>query len=157
MNKFIYLMLLPVVMGRQMSIGRTLSMGSGESYVFHSTPATFEEAKAICRQEGGSLSVVTSEQAEDEMLKIWRRSSPVINPTNGLVSQVWIGIHSLNQEGHWETIDGESPRYMNWSKDWAGGPQPSTPSVQKCGSLLKQGGMDDVECFFKLGFFCTRA
>ncbi|CAH2089002.1 unnamed protein product [Euphydryas editha] len=83
-----------------------------------------------------------------EMLKIWRHSSPILNPTNGLTSQDFIGIHSLNTEGHWETINGESAKYINWSQDWAGGRQPSTPSAQKCGSLLKQGGMDDVECFF---------
>ncbi|AEE09593.1 lectin [Cotesia vestalis bracovirus] len=155
MNKFIFLMLLPVVLGRRMSIGKRLTMGSSESYTFHSTPATFDEAKSICKQEGGSLAVVTSQEAEDEMLRIWRRSGPILNPTNGLKLQAYIGIHSLNKEGHWETIDGESPRYINWSQDWAGGRQPSTPSVQKCGSLLKQGGMDDVECYFKLAFFCT--
>ncbi|KAG8035037.1 hypothetical protein G9C98_001527 [Cotesia typhae] len=90
------------------------------------------------------------------MLKIWRRSGPVENPTHGLRSQAFIGIHSLNVKGHWETIDGESPKYINWSQDWAGERQPSSPSIQKCGSLLKQGKMDDVECYFKLGFFCTK-
>ncbi|XP_074109039.1 hemolymph lipopolysaccharide-binding protein-like, partial [Cotesia typhae] len=136
--------------------GGGLEIESSESYTFHTTPATFEEAKGICRQAGGSLAVVTSQEAEDEMLKIWRRSGPVENPTHGLRSQAFIGIHSLNVKGHWETIDGESPKYINWSQDWAGERQPSSPSIQKCGSLLKQGKMDDVECYFKLGFFCTK-
>lgn len=58
-------MLLPVVLGKHMTIGRGLEIGSSESYTFHTTPATFEEAKGICRQAGGSLAVVTSQEAED--------------------------------------------------------------------------------------------
>nr|AAO74641.1 lectin [Bracoviriform rubeculae] len=158
MNKLICLMVLPAVLSKNISIQRKgrLTIGSSESYTFHSTPATFNEAISICKQEGGSLAVVTSQKAEDEMLKIWKHSSPILNSTNGLTSQAFIGIHSLNKKGHWETIDGESPKYINWSQHWSGGRKPSTSSVQKCGSLLKHGGLDNVECYFKLAFFCTK-
>ncbi|CAD6243328.1 GSCOCT00013036001.2-RA-CDS [Cotesia congregata] len=158
MNNFIYLMLLPVVLGARMSIeGRNrLSIGHGKSYTFHSTPTTFDEAKSICKQEGGSLAVVTSKFEEDKMLKLWARSSPVLNASHGFNHQAFIGIHSLNEEGHWETINGNSPSYVNWSPNWTGNQQPDNSSKQKCGSLLKQGGMDDIECHLKIAFFCEK-
>nr|AQX37237.1 BLL10 [Spodoptera exigua] len=60
----------------------------------HSTasPATFDEAKRICRQEGGNLAVVTSREAENEMLALWKRSGPVVNPSHGLNAQAFIAI-----------------------------------------------------------------
>ncbi|AEE09562.1 lectin [Cotesia vestalis bracovirus] len=139
-----------------MSIGgkNRMSIGHEKSYTFHSTPATFEEAKSLCKQEGGSLAIVTSQEEENKMLELWK--GPVLNSSHGYNYQAFIGIHSLNKEGHWETIDGSSPKYVNWSPDWTGRQQPDTPSKQKCGSLLKQGGMDDIECYLKIAFFCEK-
>nr|BAC55180.1 hypothetical protein [Bracoviriform kariyai] len=161
MNQLIYLMLLPAVLAMKMSIGGLkLSVGPTTPlppiHTFHSTPATFEEAKSICKQEGASLAVISSLHEEDEMVNIWKKSGLVLNASKGLTSQAFIGIHSLNTKGHWETIDGKTPEYMNWSQDWAGESQPSDPIRQKCGSLLKQGGFDDVECDFRLAFFCKK-
>ncbi|KAH0552921.1 hypothetical protein KQX54_000072, partial [Cotesia glomerata] len=91
-----------------------------------------------------------------KMLKLWKRSGPIVNPTDGLKSQAFIRIHSLNEESHWKTIDGSSPSYIDWSQYWSGGRQPSSPSYQKCGSLLNKGRMDDVQCHYKLAFFCEK-
>ncbi|KAF9412050.1 hypothetical protein HW555_009328 [Spodoptera exigua] len=124
-----------------------------QKFTFHRIPATFDEAKRICKQEGGNLAVVTSREAENEMLALWKRSGPVVNPSHGLNAQAFIGIE-LTSKG-WQTTFGDRPPYLNWSLNWWGRRQPDSPTIQKCGSLLKQGGMDDVHCYYKLAFFST--
>ncbi|XP_035435474.2 hemolymph lipopolysaccharide-binding protein [Spodoptera frugiperda] len=147
MNKYIFLMLLPVVLGLNDEMPEHVPR-----YTFHRYPATFDEASYICKQEGGNLAVVTSKEVENEMLALWARSGPVVNPSHGLNAQAFIGLQ-LTSYG-WKTIYGRYPPYVNWSSTWWGRQQPDSPAYQKCGSLLKEGGMDDVHCYYKLAFFC---
>nr|AQX37238.1 BLL11 [Spodoptera exigua] len=147
MMKLIYLMLLPMVLAKSYERKEFV-----QKFTFHRIPATFDEAKRICKQEGGNLAVVTSREAENEMLALWKRSGPVVNPSHGLNAQAFIGIQ-LTSKG-WQTTFGDRPPYLNWSLNWWGRRQPDSPTIQKCGSLLKQGGMDDVHCYYKLAFFC---
>ncbi|CAH1640082.1 unnamed protein product [Spodoptera littoralis] len=125
-----------------------------QKFTFHRYPATFDEASYICKQEGGHLAVVTSKEDEREMLALWARSGQVVNPSHGLNAQAFIGLQ-LSSRG-WQTVFGGYPPYLNWSSNWWGRQQPDNPTIQKCGSLLKQGGMDDVHCYYKLAFFCGK-
>nr|AQX37239.1 BLL12 [Spodoptera exigua] len=130
MNKLIYLMLLPVVLGDSYERKEYV-----QKFTFHHIPATFDEANQICKQEGGNLAVVTSREAENEMLTLWKRSGPVVNPTQGLNAQAFIGIQ-LTSKG-WQTYFGENPPYFNWSSTWCWDINNQiTLAMQKCGSLL---------------------
>nr|ACE75064.1 lectin-like protein [Glyptapanteles flavicoxis] len=67
MNKFTYLMLLPVVLGQDLSVSRNRGRASirfSKSYEFHTTPKTFEDARKICKQHGGDLAIITSQDEE---------------------------------------------------------------------------------------------
>nr|ABK56997.1 Lectin C-type domain [Glyptapanteles indiensis] len=157
MNKFAYLMLLPLVLGQDLLVSRNrgrATIGVSKSYEFHTTPATFEDARKICKQQGGDLAIITSQDEEHKLLDLWSNSGPILSPSNGYDKQVFIGVNNLRDVNRWETIEGESLPYDNWSSWWADGRQPSRPNEQRCGSLLRQGGMDDVECYLKLGFIC---
>ncbi|XP_022814237.1 hemolymph lipopolysaccharide-binding protein-like [Spodoptera litura] len=122
-------------------------------FTFHTNAATFEDAKKICKQEGGRIAVVTSKAVEDKMLQLFRSAGPIKNAYMGWDQQAFIGMHYSN--GKWLTLDGKPAPYINWSTTWYGG-QPSNPVWQSCGSLLKQGAMDDVQCNVKLAFFCEK-
>lgn len=81
-------------------------------------------------------------------------ASNLRNVTNN--EQAFIGIHDLFFEGDWVTILGDSIHkngYTKWSDRW--GVQPDNGGgVQNCGTLLKEGGMDDVSCNAQFAFFC---
>ncbi len=72
MNKFTYLMLLPLVLGQDLSVSRNggrasirfSSIRDSKSYEFHTTPKTFEDARKICKQHGGDLAIITSQDEE---------------------------------------------------------------------------------------------
>lgn len=69
------------------------------------------------------------------------------------VARGWLGIHDMYEEGDWNTIIDESLETAGYSK-W----RPSQPDnynqKQHCGILLKEGGMDDLECSSINAFFC---
>lgn len=70
--------------------------------------------------------------------------------------QAFIGIHDLFFEGDWVTVLGDSLHkygYAKWSDRWGGQPD-NGGLVQNCGTLLKDGGMDDVSCNAQFAFFC---
>lgn len=90
------------------------------------------------------------------MLELWNEVGSVTGASNDYNLQAFIGIDTQNRNNNWLTIDNEIPEYINWSSTWCGHQQPDSPSTQQCGSLLKEGGMDDIECFLKLAFFCKR-
>ncbi len=67
MNKFTYLMLLPLVLGQDLSVSRNRGRASirvAKSHEFHRTPETFEDARKICKQQGGDLAIITSQDEE---------------------------------------------------------------------------------------------
>lgn len=73
--------------------------------------------------------------------------------------EAFIGTHDLYNEGEWVTILGDSLHksgYAKWSEQWGGQPD-NGGGVQHCGALLKDGGMDDVNCGIRYPFFCEIA
>ncbi|XP_022815262.1 hemolymph lipopolysaccharide-binding protein-like [Spodoptera litura] len=142
MIKFILLIILPVVLGSQNEV----------TYTFHNYAATFENAKLICQREGGRIAVVTSKAVEDKLQRIFWSAAPIIGAYRRWNNQAFIGMQYSN--GLWLTLDGKRP-YIHWSRTWYGG-QPSNPARQRCGSLLRQGAMDDVQCHVPLAFFCEK-
>lgn len=73
--------------------------------------------------------------------------------------QAYIGIHDLFQEGDWVTVSGEpldSTGYIQWSPDWGRSAQPNGGTEQNCGTLLVQGGMNDIRCKIETAFVCEK-
>lgn len=69
MNQFILIALLHIALasGFKMSIGgEGMTFENSYSYTFHKTPATFEEAKKICIQQGAKLAIIES-YAEEQV------------------------------------------------------------------------------------------
>ncbi|KAF7990992.1 hypothetical protein HCN44_000797 [Aphidius gifuensis] len=68
-----------------------------------------------------------------------------------------VGAYKIHtREDQWVTILGDSLHkhgYTKWSNIW--GVQPDNGGgVQHCGALMKDGGMDDVNCRVNYAFFC---
>ena len=107
----------------------------------------WDEARKACMAEGGQLAILNSVK-EEKMLVDW------MNREN--VDTTWLGVHDQFTEGDWVTLTGESidtTGYNTWNAMWPNQPD-NFGGNQNCGSLLKQGGMDDTNCNINLPYFC---
>lgn len=89
-----------------------------------------------------------------ELMKIFNRSGPVMGASYSDVA--YLGIHDLYQEGEWVTIFGDSlykTGYARWSDKWGGQPDNGS-GKQNCGTLMRDGDLDDVACDVPFAFFC---
>ncbi|XP_015120376.1 hemolymph lipopolysaccharide-binding protein [Diachasma alloeum] len=124
------------------------------AHKLHTRGATFNNARKVCIEEGGHLAVIDSVAEEQVLLDLFKRSGPMRNVSQE--EQAFIGIHDLFAEGEWVTVLGDSLYkygYTKWSNRWDGQPD-NGGGVQHCGTLLKEGEMDDVNCNIQLAFFC---
>lgn len=72
------------------------------------------------------------------------------------VSQAWLGVHDLYEEGDWNTVMDdplEATGYSKWTSKFANQPD-NFNGRQHCGVLIKEGGMDDLGCDTAVAFFC---
>ncbi|XP_063977848.1 hemolymph lipopolysaccharide-binding protein-like [Diachasmimorpha longicaudata] len=124
------------------------------AHKLHTRGATFNNARKVCMEEGGHLAVIDSVAEEQVLLDLFKQSGPMRNVTRE--DQAFIGIHDLFAEGEWVTVLGDSLHkygYTKWSNLWGGQPD-NGGGVQHCGTLLKGGEMDDVNCNIQFPFFC---
>lgn len=95
----------------------------------------------------GHLAIINSNSEEKILLRILEENK---------VSAAWLGVHDLYEEGDWSSVMDvplESTGYSKWNLK--NGNQPDNQSnKQHCGSLAKDGGMNDDDCNLIQYFFC---
>lgn len=72
------------------------------------------------------------------------------------MKHAWLGIHDQFEEGDWITLKGESlgvAGFDRWTTLWPNEPD-NYGGNQNCGVLERQGGMDDLDCASREGYFC---
>ncbi|EZA56438.1 hypothetical protein DMN91_009740 [Ooceraea biroi] len=124
------------------------------SHKLHTRVATWNEARKACNEEGGHLAIINSMAEERVLVEMFNRSGSF----KGAATQeeAFLGLHDLYKEGEWVTVLGDSlakTGYSKWSERWGGQPD-NGGGKQHCGSLVKDGSMDDVACEIMLPFFC---
>ena len=93
------------------------------------------------------MAIVNSNSEEKLLLHILEENK---------INQAWLGVHDLYEEGDWNTIMDEpleATGYSKWTLKIANEPD-NYNGKQHCGVLLKDGGMDDLECTAAVAFFC---
>lgn len=98
----------------------------------------------------GHLAIINSNSEEKLLLHILEENK---------INQAWLGVHDLYEEGDWNTIMDEpleATGYSKWTLKIANEPD-NYGGKQHCGVLLKEGGMDDLECTALVAFFCEIA
>ncbi|XP_003704952.1 hemolymph lipopolysaccharide-binding protein-like [Megachile rotundata] len=124
------------------------------SHKLHTRALTWNEARKVCNEEGGHLAIINSIAEAHVLMDIFNRSSPVKG--SDVTGQAYIGTHDLYAEGDWTTILGDSlakTGYTEWSDKYNGQPD-NTGGVQNCGSIFRDGKMDDIRCDLPHAFFC---
>ncbi|CAL1686626.1 unnamed protein product [Lasius platythorax] len=117
------------------------------AHKLHTRKLPWNKARRICIQEGGHLAVINSNSEEKILLRVLEENK---------VNQAWLGVHDLYEEGDWNTIMDETLEatgYSKWTLKIANEPD-NYNGKQHCGVLLKDGGMDDLECSAANAFFC---
>ncbi|XP_011699775.1 PREDICTED: hemolymph lipopolysaccharide-binding protein isoform X1 [Wasmannia auropunctata] len=120
------------------------------AHKLHVRKLPWNKARRICIQEGGHLAIINSNSEEKLLLRILEENK---------VTQAWLGVHDLYEEGDWNTIMDEpleAAGYSKWTLKIANEPD-NYGGKQNCGALLKDGGMDDIECTVAVAFFCEIA
>ncbi|XP_018404189.1 PREDICTED: hemolymph lipopolysaccharide-binding protein-like [Cyphomyrmex costatus] len=117
------------------------------AHKLHVRKLPWNKARRICIEEGGHLAIINSNSEEKLLMHILEENK---------VNQAWLGVHDLYEEGDWSTIMDEpleAMGYSKWTLKIANAPD-NYNGKQHCGVLLKDGGMDDLECTAANAFFC---
>nr|CAD7452199.1 unnamed protein product [Timema tahoe] len=124
-------------------------------YKLHTELKTWEEARRVCAEEGAHLAIVNSKVEMDVILNIWGRHPNIID--SYLNSYAHIGFHDLYTEGNYLTVLGDSllstdfvPWGANEPNNLGGNPG------EDCGTLLREGKFNDINCDTKLAYFCEQ-
>ncbi|XP_014482264.1 PREDICTED: hemolymph lipopolysaccharide-binding protein-like isoform X2 [Dinoponera quadriceps] len=117
------------------------------AHKLHIRKLPWNRARRTCIQEGGHLAIINSNSEEKLLLRVMEENK---------MTQAWLGVHDLYEEGDWNTIldePMESSGYAKWTTKIANLPD-NAGGKQHCGLLLKDGGMDDLDCAAGQPFFC---
>ncbi|KAF7993665.1 hypothetical protein HCN44_010260 [Aphidius gifuensis] len=113
------------------------------NHKFHETPNTFNNARKICIEEGGHLSIIDSELEEKWLLNIFAGTGSTYN-------QAYIGLHSYFSPYDWVTVLGDSIYKIGFNQ-WVNG----RPNLYgNSGTLCKSGKLNAVPGHYVLPFFC---
>ncbi|XP_043249696.1 hemolymph lipopolysaccharide-binding protein-like [Colletes gigas] len=124
--------------------GTSLLVAGVGDYKVNSRKMTWNNARKACREDGGHLVVINSDDEAAHLLRTM---------TSSHFPEVWVGIHDLFVEGEWATVTGEElkpPLYEKWF--------PSEPNnvggVENCAIYSNLGGLDDRPCNRMHWFVC---
>ncbi len=111
---------------------------NGNQYYCSLSNATWNDANAICQQNGGYLASINSAEENQFLANILT------------IQSAWIGLHRSN--GSFEWSDGSPVNYNNW---YPGQPNNYNGS-QHCVEMLNNGQWNDQYCTYKLEFIMEK-
>lgn len=127
-------------------------------YKFHEEAKTWMEAKKVCEQEGAHLAIINSESESTALKELFNRHR--VLPLVEFDNAVSIGFHDRYIEGQYLTIYDEplsSTGFTRWSIVQPDDGKLLGPnSVEDCGSMQRDGLLNDVGCYVKIAFICEQ-
>ncbi|XP_067000267.2 hemolymph lipopolysaccharide-binding protein [Anabrus simplex] len=123
-------------------------------YKHHKEARTWDDAQKTCVKEGAHLAIINSEE-ESAVIMFMMSRAPEVN------QWAFVGFHDRFVEGQYLTIFGE-PLANTGFKRWSSSGQPdnyggnSTYPGEDCGSIHRNGGLNDLPCSAKISFFCEQ-
>ncbi|KAG8237279.1 hypothetical protein J437_LFUL017475, partial [Ladona fulva] len=120
-------------------------------YKFHTDLANgFEDASSRCTKEGGHLAIVNSESEHQVLSTMYARF-----PESELKTEwAFVGFHDRFKEGEYVTIYGEPLNTTGFTR-WSSAGQPDDyKGAEDCGSVHRNGGLNDIACNASIPFFC---
>ncbi|KAJ8730397.1 hypothetical protein PYW07_017435 [Mythimna separata] len=126
---------------------------TGSCYKLHEERQEWTRAQLICTAEGGYLAVVNDEEEAMILKNMSSKRALKVSKYNDW-EPMFIGIRDWDKKGIWSTVQGDS--IENVYNVWGWGQPDNLGQNQYCGSLLKNGQLDDTWCHAKALFMCER-
>ncbi|PSN42391.1 hypothetical protein C0J52_21653, partial [Blattella germanica] len=114
----------------------------GQYYKYHQSPKTWNEAWTICRNEGGHLAILNSEEEAKFVGAIPKTK----------YNWAFVGFHDLYQEGKYVTLLDENLEQAGYNK-WPH-TDPNGGRGENCGVVFPNGLLGDWRCEAPTTFFC---
>ncbi|XP_070547978.1 C-type mannose receptor 2-like [Ptychodera flava] len=114
---------------------------NGRCYLVNTNNSfTWIEAYEFCYNAGSRLVLINSEDVNTFL-------QPFITG-----SSVWLGLHDLNSEDHWQWIDGTSVTYANWHE----GEPNDDAGDEECAEIMEHPNAEwnDLPCTLHRGYIC---
>ncbi|XP_063243019.1 hemolymph lipopolysaccharide-binding protein-like [Bacillus rossius redtenbacheri] len=125
-------------------------------YKFHPETQVWDDARRTCDQEGAHLAVVNSEEESKVLQQLFGRHPQIKDAKYN--DFAFVGFHDRYTEGSFVTIFGEPVSKTGFERWWARG-QPDNagaPPGEDCGSVHRNGGLNDLPCDAKHAFVCEQ-
>lgn len=124
------------------------------AYKFHTQKTDWNTARKICEEEGGYLAIINSIAESEALGLLLRNSDPYLfNAQVDDAGYAHIGFHELFKTDDWTTIHGESLSVAGFFV-WSPGEPNRRGNQQHCGSIYKDGKLNDIECWLHMNFIC---
>ncbi|KAI8491947.1 hypothetical protein Bbelb_303200 [Branchiostoma belcheri] len=116
----------------------------GTCYKAYATRKAFWAANGHCKLNGGTLAMPKDTATNNFLISLTKHFD---------FRFFWFGLHDLDKEGSFQWIDGTALGGFNW---WNVG-EPNNCNIEDCAHYHWQGKWNDVDCSWKLYFFCQVA
>ncbi|XP_073947441.1 macrophage mannose receptor 1-like isoform X2 [Choristoneura fumiferana] len=125
-------------------------------YKFHKEGLFWPDAYKTCQAEGANLAIINSE-AESQVLKeLFAQNPPQDIPGDFFKGSASIGFRrSVDSQESFVTIDGQSLTEAGF-KTFSDGEPNNMGNNKKCGSVMRNGLLDDHNCTERLAFICEK-
>nr|AQY54450.1 immulectin 14 [Hepialus xiaojinensis] len=125
-------------------------------YKLHLEPKTWSDAFVTCQAEQSYLAIINSAgEAQFFKEKLADHPPASLNGTQNHLG-VYLGFHDMFTEGSYITIQGTTLSQAGFAQWSPGQPDDVGYRQQNCGHMFRSGLLDDINCFYKLIFFCER-
>ncbi|XP_063372400.1 hemolymph lipopolysaccharide-binding protein-like [Cydia amplana] len=131
---------------------------TGSCYKFHRAAQPWDAALATCRAEGAQLAVLNSDTESEVLAAIFKKNpSYTITGTDTFFDArdyALVGFADSYGHGTWTTIHGVSLAEAGF-EGWASGqPDHMLTGIERCGSIYRNGLLNNVNCFRKFAYIC---
>lgn len=133
-----------------------IDLRTNKCYKLHTNPRNYARAHFVCSAEGGHLAIINS-QLEWTVLQDIFRKYPANDILGTFFSKdgAFLGFNNWGESSDWRTLEGQSLQEAGFAKFAEGQPDNYTTG-QYCGSMYRNGLLDDNWCEEHYPFFCEK-
>lgn len=114
---------------------------NGHNYTLYEDLLTWDEAQKRCKELGGHLVTITSQEEQDAVIDLQKK---------GKKENYYIGLSDTSQEGNFQWVTGETTNFSLWESGQPDNWQGNENYVH----LMPDGKWNDVERNQRYGFIC---
>ncbi|XP_077285515.1 hemolymph lipopolysaccharide-binding protein-like [Arctopsyche grandis] len=131
------------------------SSDTNRCYKIHTTPLPWNQAFTSCISEESSLVTINSDAEAKILTKMFAQHPEKFLEGNFNKRVIYIGFNDLLSEGIYLNIDGMSLKESGYDK-WSSGQPDNYEGKEHCGSMFRDGTLNDIECSEKAMFVCEK-